>query len=331
MSMSRIISVTMAGKEATSGSVSRAFRSTEWCDYQFLLDNGFDTPLLFGHLPLRVTQATWTNDFADMRNKLIAESMKAFPDADWAFMLDSDEEAVCQVPPEDLRKALETVPPEVQTIYIEHESRTYCQPRFFRLPAVGHFAGKTHEAYNAGQFPWARLEGLVFRDFEKTPEQYKQKFERDLKLLGLTLAEDPYGDNARAKFYLGETYRNLGRYEESKKAYEACARVSQWWEEKAWALYRLAWLHFNTTGEMHLASSAAQRAVYMNPQAYPEAYCLLGEIALRDNEPDAALKCAELALKCQATPVHRLLFKDLRGHSKEWPESIADRARKLAA
>ena len=64
------------------------------------------------------------------------------------------------------------------------------------------------------------------------------KFERDLALLTLTLEEEP--DNARAVFYLAQTYECLGRREDAIKAYKKRTTMGGFAEEVWYAHYKLA-------------------------------------------------------------------------------------------
>lgn len=64
------------------------------------------------------------------------------------------------------------------------------------------------------------------------------KFERDIRLLAEGLKKEP--GNVRYMFYLAQSYKDLGRWEEALHWYEKRATASGWEEERWYAMYQVA-------------------------------------------------------------------------------------------
>jgi tetratricopeptide (TPR) repeat protein len=128
---------------------------------------------------------------------------------------------------------------------------SYAKERFFRLPVSEVWTGPTHESFPAYRVKSRVLDGACFRELPKSAEVSRGKFERDAAILGQYTREHP--TDPRWHYYLGESFKNLGRHAEAIGAYEACAALRGWDEESAWACYRAA--------ECHAALGAYQKAI----------------------------------------------------------------------
>lgn len=82
----------------------------------------------------------------------------------------------------------------------------------------------------------------------------QEKIARDLPLLQAEVDREP--NNARAVFYLAQTYRDLDRPVEAEATYLRRAAMGGWEEEVAWSLYQAAlarsWRNFNEAVPMLL-------------------------------------------------------------------------------
>ena len=199
-------------------------------------------------------------NFAEARNDLLAWAHRH--DYDWAIMLDTDERIVTNLYRSNIEKQLDETDADV--IMIPHVSDTYEKERFFRMPAAGHYHGRTHEAWltdpGAKRVTWGRHHGLLFDEVPKTPDQTEVKLERDLLLLADQVSEDP--DDPRWHYYLGDTYTNLGEFDMAIAAFSECFQLDGWDEESAWAAYRIAELWAMREGysmALHWATMGMQR------------------------------------------------------------------------
>jgi tetratricopeptide (TPR) repeat protein len=97
--------------------------------------------------------------------------------------------------------------------------------------------GYTHEYYD---FPpgthCGTLKTLWINDIGDGGAK-ADKFERDIRLLKMSLEEDP--KNVRSWFYLANSYRDLGRHEEAIAAYKKRIELGGWVEETFYACYEL--------------------------------------------------------------------------------------------
>lgn len=206
---------------------------------------------------LRIVPFLWVNDFSAARNAALKAAADA--DADWAFMLDSDE--WFEDNGDSVRDAIaEAERTGVRHIALPHKTNQYLQPRFFKLPASGAFSGKTHEAYSPFM-PALTMAKARFHDDDKTPEELREKCERDLEILKRVTTEEP--EAARWWYYLGDTYYNLGDKANAMVAFEKCASIPDSWDEqRAWSCYRLAAIQCERQEWAHAVDSAALGLTY---------------------------------------------------------------------
>ncbi len=208
-----------------------------WVDTVLVIDTGVTDKSLqiardIAGGKLVVRGFPWIDDFAAARNFALAASHET--GADWAVMVDTDE--TIDLGGVDARAAIESA--AVPHLMLSHESGTYSQARFFRLPAVGKYVGPTHEAYAPYVGGAEPLEGAVFRDKPKTETQTRAKAERDVRVLRAHILQHP--DEPRWLYYLGDALQVLGRLDEAIETYRARADRRGWAEESAWACYRMA-------------------------------------------------------------------------------------------
>lgn len=231
-----LVSITLCGDHADL--IGDALRSVvDWVDGCVVVDTGsgddsLDVARAVGGPKYIERRFPWVNDFSSARNFGLDVAREL--GAEWAVLLDTDE----RIDPSgvDLRALLDQS--EAAVLTVVHDSGTYEKERFFRLPARGRFIGATHEYYSDDAASRRRLDGLRFSEIPKSPEQYRQKFERDVEILGGYV--ERYPRDPRWFYYLGDALHNLQCYEQAIAAYRACAALKGWDEESAWACYRAA-------------------------------------------------------------------------------------------
>lgn len=232
----KVISTTLTGNAGAI--IEDALRSVlPWVDACLVIDTGVTDDTL--EVARRVAGAKyvertlrWQNDFSMARNYALDAAHEL--GADWAVTLDTDERIDSNG--EDLRALLGSMKEGV--LYLFDATRTYSKERCFRLPMPVRYEGPTHEAFEAYRVGVRTATRAVFRELEKSAEQARGKFERDVAILEPYVRAHP--DNPRWHYYLGESLKNLGHYADAVAAYDACAALRGWNEESAWACYRSA-------------------------------------------------------------------------------------------
>jgi len=84
---------------------------------------------------------------------------------------------------------------------------------------------------------WVKLPELSITHY-CDGEGRKDKFEREIQLLTRAVEEEP--ENARYCFYLAQTYRDLGQFEQALPWYEKRSMMGEWHEEAWYARYQAA-------------------------------------------------------------------------------------------
>ena len=142
--------------------------------------------------------------------------------ADWCVHLDTDERmrGYCG----DIKLILEQMPADIEVVQIWHQGRTYVKPMFFRMPVRGKWEHLVHETFSPVGGT-ARIEGLVFQELGKTPEQIKARSEFDIKYLKLELEKAP--QNFRWNFYLSSALDAVGKQDEAIALLKTCETMEE--------------------------------------------------------------------------------------------------------
>lgn len=162
---------------------------------------------------LHAGMARWRND---------AIQFAADRGADWAIMLDTDERIHL---PATYRIVLASVPADVQALDVQHADGTYAKPRLIRTnPLTASYVQDCHEDLR-DRGPLRYLDGAHFTELPKSPEQMREKCERDRGMLAAQIQAEP--DEWRWRYYLGDTLAWLGFAQEAVDAYaDAIDRAS---------------------------------------------------------------------------------------------------------
>ena len=187
----------------------------------------------------------WRNDFSAARNFALDTARKL--GGDWAVTVDTDERL--DLMGQNIRAVLASATEEM--LMMSSKDGSYVKERFFRLPMPVRWSGPTHESFPLSKVKSRVLGKGFFRELPKSATALRRKFERDAAVLEAYTRKHPF--NPRWHFYLGESYKYLGRDADAIAAYNACAALRGWDEESAWACYRAA--------ECHVALGAFQEAI----------------------------------------------------------------------
>jgi tetratricopeptide (TPR) repeat protein len=235
----KLVSTTLTGN--SEDIIGDALASVvDWVDLCLVIDTGVtDRSLLIAKevagKKLVIQKFPWVNDFSKARNFAL-ESARALG-ADWAIAVDTDE----RIHPngEDLRKTLLSL--SVGLLLMPDEGHNYTKERAIRVPTTSRYSGPTHESFIPDESGSAISAGAFFSELSKTGDQARAKYERDVAALRAQIELHP-GD-ARWHYYLGDSLKNLGRFDEAILAYRACTDCNGWDEESAWACFRAAQCH----------------------------------------------------------------------------------------
>ena len=121
-------------------------------------------------------------------------------------------------------------------------SFVYWNTRLMRVSNHWFVVGRTHEYYNAKTFSYPEnLSSLYIEDISDGANR-TDKFDRDIILLMEDLADDP--KNARAMFYLAESFRNRAKseyndYEKAIQYYNKHLITGSWPEEMWFSMYMI--------------------------------------------------------------------------------------------
>jgi glycosyltransferase involved in cell wall biosynthesis len=181
----------------------------------------------FADIPGSLHSVPWV-DFG--HNRSIGMTL-ARGKADYHLLLDADMELVVQA---EFKRNL-----KADAYLLRHEGDLdYWVERLVSDRHVWQFVGATHE-FIRSQTARTRepLPGLTVRHHCDGSAR-RGKFERDIALLKADLARDPA--NARAVFYLAQSYRDLGNLAQALEGYEKRAGMGGWAEEAWYARYQVA-------------------------------------------------------------------------------------------
>lgn len=119
----------------------------------------------------------------------------------------------------------------------EPDGTTYWTPRLRRAGCGLWYSGVTHEVLD---MPMDRTTKIVGASIEHLANGANRadKYERDIQLLTAAVKENP--NDARAVFYLAQSYMGLGEWAAAKTHYTARARLGGWDEEVWFARLQVA-------------------------------------------------------------------------------------------
>jgi GT2 family glycosyltransferase/tetratricopeptide (TPR) repeat protein len=208
-----------------------------WVDEVIVVDTGSTdaTPDICRELGCRVYHMTWPDSFAEARN----ESLK-YATSEWIFVIDTDD-VLDDANGRLMHQLLDNAPPEVMA-YI---GRVLCpgagpdghldvtavdQVKLFRNRPDLRYEFRIHEQVLpsirriGGAIAFSDL-NVVHSGADRTPEGYRRKLRRDLRLLKMELAERP--GCPFTLFNLGMTYSDAKKYRRGVHWLRASIAASQ--------------------------------------------------------------------------------------------------------
>lgn len=248
----------------------------------------------------------WRNDFSAARNFALDCATKCGGthaltiDTDERLSVDRDEWARCVA-----------VNEAADLFELRSSDHSYAKERLIRLGSFPEWIGPTHERLQfhrdklgKEQVGIAMLPGS-FSEPQKTPEQLKHKFERDVSVLLGWLQEQPNRATSRWYRYLGESYFGLEQFE---KAYECFYRAAHddrgSREERAWACFRSGECNV-LLGRYREAVESGAWTLALHAGLAREAGYVAAWACAMQNEAEQALYWALMGINCPPTSARR--------------------------
>lgn len=229
-------------------------------------------------------------DFAHNRNALLDELQAAVEDLDW-----DDENTYFLLVDADMELSGDLGELTADCYMIRMAGGfEWWMPYLVRAGIPWRYHGVTHEFLSAN-VPNTTENHQTFSihhygDGGTRPE----KFVRDLALLEAEFERNP--NDPRTAFYLAQTYKDLGRKEESLRTYRRYLEIGHWDQEIYWAKYQIAQLTGSLGDYLAAWSYRPTRA-----EAFTEAIKML-------NQAGARLAAQVLALQAPREPSSDVLF-----------------------
>jgi glycosyltransferase involved in cell wall biosynthesis len=201
-----------------------------------LIQNYFDDVGIPGVLTIDVP----FKDFEFNRNAALHEAMEQ-KGVDYVLLIDADMELVTNLTPYEFWDKL------IMPVYrVSQKGSSLC---YFNTRIIGkvvfgltRYKGVTHEFLGTGHIPSTNLPSEVAYMHDYGDGGCKaDKFIRDRCLLEDDLATDP--ENTRSRFYLAQTYKDLGEIEKSIAMYRKYLENPGWEEEGWYAQYMICDLY----------------------------------------------------------------------------------------
>jgi glycosyltransferase involved in cell wall biosynthesis len=224
------------------------------------------------HVAGRVSRHRW-RDFGENRTRSIHAAQDLLRALGWdlerTYLLFLDADMVLRVDAEFRRTQLTA---DVYRVVQRNGHLVYPNVRLARARLEARFVGATHEYFSAAGVTEETLTTLSIDD--RDDGGYKaDKLERDVRLLTAQLARDP-GD-ARAMFYLAQSYRALGDFPRALAWYRRRIAAGGWAEEVWYAHYAIG-LMYLATDDIPGAARALHAAIRLDP-GRAEPYAALAE------------------------------------------------------
>ena len=192
-------------------------------------------------IPCRTYDHPWTN-FGINRSKSFNDAKQFCYELNWdptrtyVLAIDADMELVV----EPTFNKQQDLGAKGYSLTQKAGSLHYINARLLRIDQPWTCKGCTHEYWDGpmeGTIPDSKL----WINDRNDGGCKSDKFTRDLALLQVELKEQPA--NVRTHFYLAQTYKCLGRFDESIETYKKRIALGGWYEEVWYSYYMIAWMY----------------------------------------------------------------------------------------
>jgi len=252
-------------------------RCRDVVDYVSILDTGSDdnTPQVIeswchsNNIVGKVHSEKFVN-FGVSRTRSVELAKETFPDADYLLLIDAD---FCLVVEPDFISDKQHLVEDSYLFEQRHGGLRYWNTRLISTKYTWRCVGVTHEYWESeAQTERTKLHSLWIDD-RGDGGCKADKFTRDRRLLkaGIKDKNTPQDLRVRYMFYLGETLRNMQKYEEAIEWYSNRAQGGGWDEEVYYAKYRIGTC-YECLGEHQLALASYLEAWNHRPSRVEALY-----------------------------------------------------------
>ena len=192
-------------------------------------------------IPCRTYDHPWTN-FGINRSKSFNDAKQFCHELNWdptrtyVLAIDADMELVVE-PTFDKQRDLGA---KGYSLTQKAGSLHYINARLLRIDQPWTCKGCTHEYWD-GPMEGTVPDSKLWINDRNDGGCKADKFTRDLSLLLEELKEQP--TNVRTHFYLAQTYKCLGKFDESIDIYKKRIALGGWYEEVWYSYYMIAWMY----------------------------------------------------------------------------------------
>lgn len=189
-------------------------------------------------IPGQLVERPW-KDFAHNRTEALRLAAET---ADYVWIIDADEQLVYPdgfAPPSLTADAYQILHRGNRSTTEFYRTQIVRSSRAFRYEGVLHEVIRCDEPHTTEKMPRS-LVSLGYFDGARNRDPIA-KYRADAEVLERALLTEP--DNARYVFYLAQSYRDAGAFEESIRAYERRVAMGGWAEEQWYAALQLGILH----------------------------------------------------------------------------------------
>lgn len=190
-------------------------------------------------IPTKLAQHVW-KDFGHNRSKsfveaqLFCKKLNWDPDKTYSLLLDADMNFV--MTPDFNKNSLKV---NGYRIIQKNPSLEYYNTRFIKIGFPWKCIGVTHEYWGGSECD--QLNTIYIDDIGDGGCK-DDKFIRDERLLKKGLQDEP--DNVRYMFYLAQTLKDVGKYNEAIEMYKKRIKAGGWVEEVWYSMYTMSKLYF---------------------------------------------------------------------------------------
>jgi glycosyltransferase involved in cell wall biosynthesis len=225
-------------------------------------------------IPGELHERPWVN-FEHNRNEALELAKSK---ADYTLFIDADD--LFAFEPGFKRQNLDK---DAYSIRIKFNDLLYERTQLIKNCNEWKWAGVVHEVLvPSDPVTYGQLEGVTLQiigggDRSQNPQKYKN----DAKLLEAELKKDP--TQTRTAFYLAQSYRDAGMYEEAIKMYERRAAMGGWDQEVFWSYYQIGILQEELNYPEEAIAKSYLKAFNFRPTRAEPLYRLANYYRLKEN------------------------------------------------
>jgi len=253
-------------------------------------------------LGARVEHFEWIQDFSAARNYACSLATK-----DWILMPDGDEYLGDGIDPRTIITVLEKASDNLDNLLIEDRTLLHGKVimrhfvnRLFRNKKEVRWQNRVHETLNVPFNRLAKIPDIFFihENSQKREPGMRLSTQRNdeyISILKKDLEENP--NNARALFYLANTYNERQAYEDALKSYDQYFKIAVWDEETAQAYYNASFAA-KKLEDFDLQRELLFKAMEKDHRR-AEVYIQLGDLAQSKGKTNEAIHWYKTACRCE--------------------------------